>query len=83
MIRLLLIALIAYLVFRVVRGWIKSGSKSRRVDGNGLGRIDDVMVKDPQCGSYFPRRDGVPLKHDGRELLFCSQDCRDKFRADN
>ena len=83
MIRLLVIVLIAYLAFRVVRRWLSSGSGSHRVDGTEVGRIDDVMVKDPYCGSYFPRRDGVPLQHEGRELLFCSKDCRDKFKTDN
>jgi hypothetical protein len=45
------------------------------------GRIDDVMVKDPQCGAYFPRRDGIALKSAGGGLLFCSRECRDKYLA--
>jgi YHS domain-containing protein len=47
------------------------------------GRIDDVMHKDPQCGAYFARRDGVPLSFQGRELLFCSPECRDRFLSAN
>ena len=37
------------------------------------------MDKDPYCGVYFTRRDGVDLKIDGQDLYFCSQECRDKF----
>ena len=83
MLRLIVIALIAYLAWRFGRRWLAAGRSSRRVDGNKVDRIDDVMVKDPECGSYFPRRDGVPLRRGDRELLFCSPDCRDKFLARN
>ena len=37
------------------------------------------MVKDPECGSFFPQRDGVVLKDGDRELRFCSRECRDRY----
>jgi YHS domain-containing protein len=37
------------------------------------------MIKDPYCETYFPERDGVRLEIDGKEHVFCSTDCRDKF----
>jgi YHS domain-containing protein len=37
------------------------------------------MVKDPYCGVYFSRKDGVDLKIDGQDLYFCRNECRDKF----
>jgi YHS domain-containing protein len=83
MIRLIVFALLAYLAYRLARRWLTPGPGPRRADGGGAGRIDDVMVKDPHCGSYFPRRDGISTRHDGQELLFCSRDCRDKFIAHN
>jgi ribosomal protein L24E len=39
------------------------------------------MVKDPYCEVYFPKRKGVPLKKNAEVLLFCSEECRDKFRS--
>ena len=81
--RLVAVALIAYVGYRLVRRWISGRSRSTPVNGPDLGRIDDVMVKDPQCGAYFPRRDGVALQHAGRDLLFCSRDCRDRFITTN
>lgn len=47
--------------------------------GQSAGEIDDVMVKDPCCNIYFAKRDGLHLKMDGKDLYFCSQECRDKF----
>ena len=43
------------------------------------GKIDDVMIKDPFCEAYFPKRNGVHYKHNGEDLYFCSEDCKAKF----
>jgi hypothetical protein len=81
MIRLIVLAVIGYLAYRLARNWLRGQSKARRVGREKIGRIDDVMVKDPQCGAYFPRRDGIVLDDGGRELLFCSRECRDQYVA--
>jgi hypothetical protein len=81
MIRILLLALLGYLGYRVVKRWVRGQVRPDRVNGQRPARIDDVMVKDPQCGTYFARRDGVALRHADRDLLFCSSECRDKYLA--
>jgi hypothetical protein len=83
MIRFLLLTLLGYLAYRVAKRWVRGRIPSGRVEGHAPGRIDDVMVKDPQCGAYFARRDGVALRHTGRDLLFCSRECRDNYLAAN
>jgi uncharacterized protein len=83
MIRVLVFALLGYLAYRVVKRWVRGKIHSERVAGRTPGRIDDVMVKDPQCGAYFARRDGVTLRQADRELVFCSRECRDKYLAAN
>jgi uncharacterized protein len=83
MIRVLVFALLGYLAYRVVKRWVRGKILSERVAGRTPGRIDDVMVKDPQCGAYFARRDGVTLRQADRELVFCSRECRDKYLAAN
>jgi hypothetical protein len=81
MIRILIFLLVGYLAYRVVRGWLGDRKTTGRVNGRPAGRIDDVMVKDPQCGVYFARRQGVAWKSGRDELLFCSPECRDKYIA--
>jgi hypothetical protein len=83
MIRFLILSLLGYLAYRVTKRWVRGKIRSDRVEGQAPGRIDDVMVKDPQCGTYFARRDGVALRLAGQDLLFCSQECRDKYLAAN
>ena len=83
MLRLIAILVLAYVAYRVARAWVRGRSTPRQVKSRTGGQIDDVMLKDPQCGAYFPRRDGVALRNAGGDLLFCSRDCRDRFISAN
>jgi YHS domain-containing protein len=44
--------------------------------------VDDVLIQDPVCQTYFARRNGVHLRHDGQDLYFCSNRCRERFLND-
>ena len=46
---------------------------------HGGSKEGEELVKDPQCGAYFPRSEGVSLVVDGETRHFCSPACRDKF----
>ncbi len=77
--KLLLLIIIAYLAYRVAKSWVMRNLQSPGQNGSSQPSIDDVMVKDPECGIYFPQREGVELKRGGETLLFCSAVCRDRF----
>jgi YHS domain-containing protein len=78
--RLLIIIGVAYLAYRALKSWMfRNVSAKNTVAGKTPGEIDDVMIKDPFCRAYFPKRDAVHLKADGEDLYFCSKDCRDRF----
>ncbi len=81
MLRLLIIVALVYLLYRVFTRWMlgRSPLSGRTVDRRDAGAIDDVMVKDPQCEVYFPKRKAVQARIDGRDLFFCSIECRDRF----
>ncbi len=82
--RLLIIVALFYLIFKVLRGWTTPGpgrtgvEAGRRPAPPGKARTED-LVKDPLCGVYFPRSEGLAYMVDGRVLYFCSVECRDKF----
>lgn len=82
LIRLLLIIGIIYAVIKI-RNILKrlSESKKQHFPGMAQTRIDDVMIKDPFCEVYFPKREGHHLKYNGKDLYFCSSACREKFIA--
>lgn len=84
MIRLILLIGMIYLGVKVHRAWRKiQGNARRSMAGSDPARVDDIMVKDPFCEVYFPRRKGVRALIKGEELYFCSPECRDKYAAKN
>jgi uncharacterized protein len=78
-VKLLLLIFIAYLAYRAVKSWIGRNVQPIRRNGPNHPEIDDVMVKDPVCGIYFPEREGVTHQEGGQTYVFCSKACQDRF----
>lgn len=84
MIRFVILAVVGYMVYRALKSWMfPNASSSESVAGRNVGEIDDIMIKDPYCEAYFPKKDAVHLKFDGKDMQFCSTQCKDKFLADH
>lgn len=84
MIRLLIYFLLIYTAFRIVKSWMGQNRQQRKgVNREATGELDNIMIKDPYCDVYFPRREGIHLKHNGNDLYFCSAECRDKYLLKN
>lgn len=77
--RLLLLMVVAYLAYRIGKSWLMRHLQAPGRNGSRDPRIDDVMIKDPVCGIYFPQREGIELQHGGQTHMFCSVACRDRF----
>jgi YHS domain-containing protein len=58
---------------------LQGGSPKKTVYNTTAAQMDDVMIQDPFCEIYFPKKDGVHLRINGKDLYFCSEDCRDKY----
>jgi hypothetical protein len=80
--RLLILGILIYAGYRLLKSWGRSGRFGKKVARQEeLTPVDDVMVKDPFCETYFPARKGVEGVMDGKSYQFCSTTCRDKFLA--
>jgi YHS domain-containing protein len=79
--RLLILAGIVYLLF-TARRLLKKAGRANRVE-TGPDRIDDVMVQDPVCNVYVPRREALHVRHRGKDIYFCGEACRDAFFRQN
>ena len=81
-IRLLIFAILGVVIYRVLKS-VFGGTGSGRVDSSygPPEQVDDVMVKDPVCGTYFPKRDGVTVNTSHDVLYFCSDQCRQRYLA--
>lgn len=78
--KLILLIVAVYLGYRVLRAWIYGSVSRHRFPSDAAhGQIDDVMVKDPVCEVFFPKKEGVRAQVDGEEIYFCSARCKEKF----
>lgn len=79
MIRLLIYGFIVYLVVRVVKSLGRSLTGSDEDVGDVPRSENTELIRDPQCGTYFLRRQGVQARIDGQLAYFCSERCRDDY----
>jgi len=78
--RLLILGILIYVVYRVLKALVlpeKPSVRSERQPPSA--EVDDVMVKDPLCGTYFPARKAIKKVIKGETLYFCSKDCLDRY----
>ena len=78
MIKLLFLGALAYFAYRMVKPWL-SKHFSIHISNGEREEIEDVMIKDPHCQTYFPKRQGISAIISGKEVFFCSKECRDKY----
>ena len=43
-------------------------------------REPDVLVQDPVCQTFIPRREALKVEKDGKVYFFCSEGCLKRFR---
>ncbi len=77
--RLLIFAILAYLLYRVGKAVFRS---SKEIDRGKNGGVIDEMVQDPFCKTYIPRRESVKRVIEGQGYFFCSKNCADKFESE-
>ena len=78
MIKLLLLALLGFVVYSFFSGLLLRSGKSRRPPNRT--NQGETMVEDPQCGTYLPQSDAIKANFHGREYYFCSKECLKKFK---
>ena len=81
MLKFLILLCVGFLLYRSLKSWMSPDVTRKTVSRKKAGQIDDVMIKDPYCEAYFPKRNAVHLNLDDNDLYFCSKECRDKYIA--
>jgi len=44
-------------------------------------RESDVLVQDPVCKTFIPRREALRAERDGTTYFFCSEGCLKRFQS--
>ncbi len=79
MLRLLIIGILIYIFYILVRGLFRKNKEIHR--GSSSTGVIDEMVQDPVCETYIPKREAIRRVINGKEFFFCSNECADKFEA--
>ena len=77
--RLMYYAFVAYILYSFYRFFKNLARPRKNAPRDGTARLSGVMVKDETCQTYLPKSEAIREVVDGREMFFCSQDCRRKF----
>jgi len=77
--RLLIIVVLAFLLYRVLKRLIVP--RQRMHMSNNMGAVDE-MVQDPFCKTYIPLRSAQRKVIQGQEYFFCSKECADRFEKE-
>ncbi|MBI3455405.1 MAG: hypothetical protein HY002_06425 [Candidatus Rokubacteria bacterium] len=83
MVRLIALAVVALLIYLLVRATIVSflaGVRGAGRAGAGPRAIRDELVKDPVCEIYVPRRSAIARTAGAATYYFCSPACAEKFK---
>ena len=85
--RIVILAFLFYLLYKVVFAGKTSEKLGRRRDGKqggpDMAAANDVLVEDPVCHTFVPRRQAKSLQDGGNTYYFCSAECRETFIARN
>lgn len=80
MIRIILLAILCYILYRLVKSLLLPSSQKFGKQGSPGGKIiTDEMVSDPYCKVYIPKRDAIKTTVAGKTLYFCSKECKKKY----
>ena len=82
MVRFLALAVLAFLVFLIIRASVNSflGGLRGAARGTSPRRAGlDELVKDPVCETYIPRRKAISRGSGPATRYFCSAACADKY----
>ena len=78
--RLVIIAVLLFILYRVLVGPGKKRMRSKSKDGKSAGgAIQDILVEDPVCHTYIPKGQAVQLHHENNMYYFCSDKCCKEF----
>lgn len=83
MIRLLIYGFLIYVMVRVVRFLGRTLMRPDEESDAGPGAANTELIRDPQCGVYFLRQQGVEARIGGERIHFCSERCRDEYLRDH
>ncbi|MFH1218204.1 MAG: YHS domain-containing protein [Pseudomonadota bacterium] len=80
-VRIIILAILGYILYRLLFGVKKKNQQARSTGGKDL-PAEDVLVEDPVCHTYVPSKQAIRAVKNGKQYFFCSDKCCQKFLED-
>ena len=80
-VRILILGILFYILYRLLMAGRKKKKAASASAGTELPR-QDVLVEDPVCHTYIPKKQAIVYRDGDESHYFCSEKCRDTFRAE-
>lgn len=77
--RLLILAILFYLGYRLLAGIGKQKSVNKQSDEKYSPPVSDALVEDPVCHTLVPKGQAIRLQHENQIYYFCSEACCSRF----
>jgi YHS domain-containing protein len=84
MFRLLLglgLGYLGYVIIKQVAGSLGLWPQAPKPVAKNQNPEPDVLVQDPVCKTFIPRREALKLDRDGATYFFCSEGCLKRFQS--
>jgi YHS domain-containing protein len=78
---MLLVFFVSRAIWRLFDGIVEGASRQRPRSSSRAPEQGVAMVRDPVCGTFVLPGSAVTLVEGRARLYFCSDDCREKYRA--
>ncbi len=77
--RVLIYIILIGIIYFFIKKYTKPFLGSPNAQDTKPQKPDGEMIKDPQCGAYFLKEQGVKGVVQGKVMHFCSEECYDKY----
>ncbi len=79
--RLIAGLIIGYIIYLIIRKVAHALGLWPQAPSPGTpDREPDVLVQDPVCQTFIPRKEALRAEKDGKVYFFCSEGCLKRFR---
>jgi YHS domain-containing protein len=78
--RILAGLIIGFLVYWGVKKVARALGLWPQAPSSGEPRQPDVLVQDPVCQTFIPRKEALRMEKDGKVYFFCSEGCLKRFQ---
>lgn len=81
--RIIILAILIFILYRLIIGPKKKRSPFSRSKGEDVETTRrDILVEDPVCHSYVPKKEAIRGYKGGETFYFCSEGCAQTFLED-